>query len=162
MVHVGELRDAKLFAVGANATHGHPRSAADKRCAVLKLLKDEEWCKWSDREIARHCHVGHQLVAELRPLTGRTTSERRFRSRHGSVGKMKTERIGKASRRTARRSGGLGDQPDLPASSANNDETQIAPHTAQTIETAAAAVSAIDVCVQPVSATPLVVYWLAF
>ena len=29
VVHVGDLRDAKLFAVGANATHGHPRSAAD-------------------------------------------------------------------------------------------------------------------------------------
>jgi hypothetical protein len=79
VVHVGDLRHAKLFAVGANAAHGQPRSAADKRSAVRMLLKDVEWCTWSDREIARHCHVGHQLVAELRPLTGRTTSERRFR-----------------------------------------------------------------------------------
>jgi ParB-like nuclease domain len=143
VVHAGDLRDAKLFGVGANATHGHPRSAADKRCAVLKLLKDAEWCKWSDREIARHCRVGHQLVAELRPLTGRATSERRYRSKHGSVGKMKTDGIGKASRRRALRSGGLVDQSDLPASSTNNDATQTTPHTAEIIETEAAAVSAI-------------------
>jgi hypothetical protein len=97
-VRPGGLRDAMLFAAGANATHGRPRSTADKRRAVLKLLNDDEWCKWSDREIARRCHVGHQLVAELREVTGRATSERKFRSKHGNVGKMKVEKIGQKSR----------------------------------------------------------------
>ena len=97
-VRAGGLRDAMLFAAGANATHGRPRSTADKHCAVLKLLNDDEWCEWSDREIARHCHVSHQLVAELREVTGRATSERKFRSKHGSVGKMKVGKIGKKSK----------------------------------------------------------------
>jgi ParB-like chromosome segregation protein Spo0J len=33
-VRAGGLRDAMLFAAGANATHGRPRSTADKHCAV--------------------------------------------------------------------------------------------------------------------------------
>jgi hypothetical protein len=94
-VRAGGLRDAMLLAAGANATHGCPRSTADKRCAVLKLLNDDEWGVWSDREIARHCHVGHQLVAKLRELTGRATSDRKFTNKHGSAGKMNIEKIGK-------------------------------------------------------------------
>jgi ParB-like chromosome segregation protein Spo0J len=101
-VMAGGLRDAMLFAAGANATHGRPRSNQDKRCAVLKLLADDEWCAWSDREIARRCHVSHQLVAELRESTGRATSERKFPSKHGGAGKMKVGKIGKSSKRKSR------------------------------------------------------------
>jgi hypothetical protein len=39
------------------------RSNADRRRAVMALLKDEEWSGWSDREIARRCRVGHVLVS---------------------------------------------------------------------------------------------------
>ena len=85
-----------LFAAGANATHGRQRSNEDKRCAVLKLLNDSQWRTWSDREIARHCHVSHQLVARLRRDTGRATSERKFRTKHGSVSKMDIGAIGKS------------------------------------------------------------------
>jgi hypothetical protein len=102
IVRAGGLRDATLFAAGANATHGRPRSNEDKRCAVLKLLADDEWCAWSDREIARRCHVSHQLVAELRESTGRATSERKFPSKHGGAGKMKVGKIGKSSKRKSR------------------------------------------------------------
>ena len=144
LVHAGGLRDAKLFAVGANATHGHPRSAADKRCAVRKLLKDDEWSIWSDREIARHCHVGHQLVAEQRKLTGRAASDRKFRNKHGSVGKMKTGGIGKASTHKSRRASGLEDLSGSLPPSTDKDDTEVTPHTANGIETAAAAVSVID------------------
>jgi hypothetical protein len=143
MVHVGDLRDAKLFAAGANATHGHPRSTADKRCAVLKLLKDEEWCKWSDREIAGQCHVGHQLVSKLRPLAGRATSVRTFKGKHG-VCKMKTDRIGKTSMHKSRNAGGLGDQPASIPPSVDKHETEITPHTAASAETVPVPVSLID------------------
>jgi ParB-like chromosome segregation protein Spo0J len=51
-VHEGGRRDAILFAVGANATHGLRRTNADKRRAVLTLLHDPEWRQWSDSEIA--------------------------------------------------------------------------------------------------------------
>lgn len=64
----GGLRDAILYSVGANATHGYPRSNSDKRRSVMRLLEDAEWSAWSDREIARRCHVGADMVGKLRPV----------------------------------------------------------------------------------------------
>lgn len=65
-VRQGSKRDAMLFAVGDNTTHGRPRSNEDKRKAVEMLLEDEEWFQWADREIARRCHVSHMLVSTIR------------------------------------------------------------------------------------------------
>lgn len=65
-VRQGTRRDAKLYAVGANATHGLRRTNADKRRAALTLLQDEEWQRWSNREIARQCGATHTFVAKLR------------------------------------------------------------------------------------------------
>jgi uncharacterized ParB-like nuclease family protein len=64
--HVGGQRHALLDAVGANATHGLPRSNADKRRAIEALLADPEWVQWTDRRIAAAAHVGHELVARVR------------------------------------------------------------------------------------------------
>ena len=99
-VREGELRDAILFSCGTNATHGLSRSYEDKHQAVTKLLMDEEWGKWSDREIARRCHVNHELVGKLRqqlaPVTGGTASEpRTYRTKHGTTATMKTGNVGK-------------------------------------------------------------------
>lgn len=66
-VRKGSMRDALLFAVGANQSHGLKRSNADKRKAVQTLLDDEEWAKWSDRKLADACGVSNQFVANLRP-----------------------------------------------------------------------------------------------
>ena len=65
-VRQGSVRDAVLYGCGANATHGLRRSNADKRRSVLRLLRDAEWSQWSDREIARKCTVGNELVSRLR------------------------------------------------------------------------------------------------
>ena len=65
-VHQGTRRDAVLYAMGANATHGLRRTNADKRRAVFTLLKDEEWQRWSNREIARQCGVTPTFVGKLR------------------------------------------------------------------------------------------------
>jgi hypothetical protein len=62
----GGKREAILFAVAANASHGLRPSREDKRNSVLKLLKDEQWSQWSDREIARQCKVDHKTVARIR------------------------------------------------------------------------------------------------
>ncbi len=64
--HQGTRRDAILFAAGANATHGLRRTNADKRRAVMTLLQDEEWQRWSNREMARQCGVTHTFVGKLR------------------------------------------------------------------------------------------------
>ena len=65
-VRQGARRAARLYAVGANAAHGLRRTNADKRRAALTLLQDEEWQRWSNREIARQCGVTHTFVAKLR------------------------------------------------------------------------------------------------
>jgi len=64
-MRAGGLRDAILFAAGANADHGLRRSDADKRSAVQILLNDPEWGKWSQRKIASHCNVSGWLVGEM-------------------------------------------------------------------------------------------------
>lgn len=77
-VRQGTRRDAILYSVGANESHGLRRTNEDKRRAVLTLLNDAEWAKWSDREIAKVCAVSHVFVGRLRPVdTGNVTSMRR-------------------------------------------------------------------------------------
>ena len=65
-VKKGTLRDAMLYACGANTKHGLPRKNEDKRQAVETLLGDDEWSKWSNREIAKRCAVGEHLVRDVR------------------------------------------------------------------------------------------------
>lgn len=80
-VQNGTLRDAILYSCGVNSDHGKRRTNGDKRRAILKLIKDNEWYKWSDREIARQCKVNHETVGKLRKEihTGDFAStERRF------------------------------------------------------------------------------------
>jgi len=66
LVFQGTKREAILYSAGANATHGLPRSNADKRKAVIKLLTDEEWTLWSDRVIAGKCAVSQPFVSGIR------------------------------------------------------------------------------------------------
>jgi len=88
-----------LLSIEANVRHGLRLGNEDKRKAVARLLADAEWRKWSDREIARRCHVGHPLVAQLRgkllPVTGSSSSERTFVTKHGTESVMNIVAIGK-------------------------------------------------------------------
>jgi len=65
-IRPGAKRDAVLFSVGANGSHGLRRSNADKRRAVETLLKDAEWTAWSDNAIAKACGVTHKTVSAHR------------------------------------------------------------------------------------------------
>jgi len=101
----GSLRDAVLYSCGANAAHGYARSNADKRRAVTRLLEDEEWRQWSDREIARQCRVDGKFVGKLRdemyPVTADIRSEpRTYRNKHGGVSAMNTGGINEGRDRT--------------------------------------------------------------
>lgn len=95
-VRKGGKREALLYSCGCNAAHGQRRSKGDKRLAVSKLLKDKEWNKWSDREIAKRCHVSHTFVDNLRTsLATDASDERIYTTKHGTKAKMKTKNIGK-------------------------------------------------------------------
>ncbi len=65
-VRDGDARQAILHGIGSNASHGLRRSQADKRRAVERLLRDEEWTKWSNRKIAEVARVDHKTVAKVR------------------------------------------------------------------------------------------------
>ena len=96
IIHQGTRRDAVLYSVGANAEHKavKPRSRADKRRAVMMLLNDPEWNKWSNREIARQCKVTHSFVNGLRKnLTGNVSTDkdsqlRTYTTKHGNTATM--------------------------------------------------------------------------
>jgi len=95
----GSRRDAVLYAVGANATHGLRRTNEDKRKAVAVLLADPEWAAYSDRELARIAGVSHDFVNRMRrdlvtaaaqptdngagPVTP-ITQERTYITKHGT------------------------------------------------------------------------------
>lgn len=74
----GTLRDAILYSLGANHDHGLRRTNTDKRKAIEIMLKDIEWADWSDREIAKQCHVSNHLVALVRKELGVTKDEVKF------------------------------------------------------------------------------------
>lgn len=86
-VHQGTQRDAILYSVGANATHGLPRTNADKRRAVELLLRDEEWGKRSDRWIAEKCGVTHPMVIKMR---GQLVTDTSSPERVGKDGKTRS------------------------------------------------------------------------
>lgn len=104
-VKQGTRRDAILHSVGANATHGLRRTNADKRRAVETLLRDPEWVKWSNREIARKCGVSLDLVNRTRNETSLNESfsekenndsgERTYITKYGTVATMNTSNIGR-------------------------------------------------------------------
>jgi hypothetical protein len=76
-VHFGTRRDAVLFSLSENATHGLPRSNAEKRRAVLTLLEDPEWSQWSDNVVAKKALVSQPFVSSIRrELTQNVLSER--------------------------------------------------------------------------------------
>lgn len=65
-IRQGTRRDAVLFSVGVNRSHGFRRTNADKRRQVLILLEDPEWRQWSDSEIGKRCGVSQPFVSKLR------------------------------------------------------------------------------------------------
>ena len=74
-------------------------SNADKRKAVLTLLEDEEWSKWSDNEIAQKCEVSQPFVSKLRSslitvISDKGQADRTYTTKHGTTATMKTGNIG--------------------------------------------------------------------
>lgn len=94
----GSLLDALLYAVGANGTHGLPRSNADKRKAVEMVLTQDAWATWPETKIAEVCRVSRTLVRSVmaeRHLVEKQDSVREV-TRGGKTYKQDTTKIGKS------------------------------------------------------------------
>jgi hypothetical protein len=82
-LQIGSRREALLYALGANASHGLQRTSADKRNAVMLMLSDAEWVNWANRDIARKTGTSPTFVAGIRNqmvASGKiaTTTERTY------------------------------------------------------------------------------------
>jgi len=103
-VRAGTARDAVLYSLGANGTHGLNRTNADKRKSVQTMLDDAEWAKWSDNAIAKACAVGYSLVSDVRkaisPIRVDAPSTRTV-ERSGKTYEQNTANIGKIAAKPA-------------------------------------------------------------
>ena len=98
-IKTGSRRDAVLYSLKANSTHGLRRTNADKRRAVEMMLGDDEWKAWSDNKIAQACGVGNQLVGDVRKaifVNHKDAPPIRTVERGGKVYQQDVSRIGKA------------------------------------------------------------------
>ncbi len=103
-VRQGTNRNAILYSLGANGTHGLHRTNADKRKAVATMLNDFEWAAWSSNAIAKACGVSHTFVDSLRtspdilqPLQDKASTTRTV-ERNGKTYEQDTANIGKVAK----------------------------------------------------------------
>lgn len=117
-VRQGTVRDAILFACGANSKHGMRRTNADKRHAVKTLLQDEEWSKWSSRVIAEKCGVSNPFVTEVRNqvLTVNTTGKSSGNEKNNGSPEVVIGRDGKVQRSRKRKRRPINQPEPLPPS----------------------------------------------
>ena len=92
----GTYREALLFSLTVNATHGLRRSNEDKRKAVMTLLEDSEWSQWSNVAIAKQCGVSESFVRKIKKDSHFVLCEvTTYTNKHGTQSKMNTANIGK-------------------------------------------------------------------
>jgi hypothetical protein len=96
-IYNGSHRDALLYSVGVNASHGKRRTNKDKIKSVTKLLKDKEWLQWSDGKIAAMCSVSQPFVSKLRRELTQNGFELPYEVLDINGRKLKTNNIGKTS-----------------------------------------------------------------
>lgn len=65
-VYAGTFDDALECSVGANATHGLPRTREDTRRAIRSLLQTDKWVQRSDKWIADVVRCSQHTVAAVR------------------------------------------------------------------------------------------------
>ncbi|NCC37802.1 MAG: streptomycin biosynthesis regulator, partial [Chloroflexia bacterium] len=89
-VRQGTRRDAVLYSLSANRTHGLPRTRADMQRAIQTMLADAEWSRCSDREIARTVGCSHATVGTIRAKLESTGQIDQLPARIGADGKERS------------------------------------------------------------------------
>lgn len=102
----GNMREATLYAIGANDDHGLRRNNEDKRKAIMMLLDDVEWSEWNDSEIAKAARVSRMTVSRIKSSLGLKKDEVKV-IRDGKEIKLNTANIGSKNEQKL-----LGVQPD--------------------------------------------------
>ena len=87
-VRQGTKRDALLFAIGANASHGLPRTNKDKRRAVEFLLRDEKWARLGDQWAAKQAGVDRSTIWRIREELRLCNAQPEPETRTGADGKQ--------------------------------------------------------------------------
>lgn len=90
-VFEGGERDAILYSLSVNATHGLPRRNADKRRVVETILRDKEWSDQfrTDTAIALHCGVSSNFVGHVRKtLSNNGVAVAEAKRTHNDSGKV--------------------------------------------------------------------------
>lgn len=100
-VHQGTLREAQLFAFGANRGRGLKTNNEDSRSIISRMLSDDEWKQWSDTQIAKHVGVSKMTVGRIRHALeeqGKIApkKESKYVDKHGNESTMNTAKLTKA------------------------------------------------------------------
>jgi hypothetical protein len=94
-VKEGTIRDAKLFAYGANG-HGLPHTSEENRRIVLEMRQDSEWMGWTNAQIAKHIHISAMTVGRIIKSTKEVEpEEKKYINKHGQEATIKTKNLGK-------------------------------------------------------------------
>lgn len=98
-IHTGTRRDAVLYSVGANGSHGLRRTKEDKRKAVETMLADPEWALWTQERIAKECVVSTGFVSKVVAAASLHGEEMRptkkLVTRNGKTYEQDTAKIGR-------------------------------------------------------------------
>ena len=97
-VKQGTQRDAQLFAFGVNNDRGLSMSSEDIREIIIRMLKDDEWGKWSDEKIANIVKVSRITVFRVRKKLEKAgeVSEKKttkYVDKHGHLAEMVTDKL---------------------------------------------------------------------
>lgn len=79
----GSLDSAFIIAVAANVVHGLPLSLADRRAAVIKILRTHS--HWSDRSIARSTGLSARTVRSIRRANAENVQSNTRLGRDGRI-----------------------------------------------------------------------------
>lgn len=136
-VRQGTARDAVLYSLGANGTHGLNRTNADKRKSVLTALNDSEWSQWPHKKIAEVCSVSREYVSrlsvEIEPSCDRSQDRTRTVERNGKTYEQNTANIGKSETATPATESAPKEEEYTPLDAAHDQITELQGQLAATI-----------------------------